>query len=181
MTATQPLLGETDRGATISPCGRYRYHLWRRWSHQSRCLFVMLNMEACYDWNGYSWAYQGPKNNSRVSDLVRDETKVPRSELGKVFTVWRARDYDCSSLASIRKLSRRHGPTSSRNDAGPQRQRWSVQSGKLPLGNCQRAEEQSSECRNTEDTLPIRASVFRFQCTDSQRQTKVPNLRQEQS
>jgi hypothetical protein len=32
-----------DRGAELSPCGRYRYTLWRRWAEGPRCLFVMLN------------------------------------------------------------------------------------------------------------------------------------------
>ncbi len=33
-----------DRGADISPCGRYRYSLWRRWAHEKPAvLFVMLN------------------------------------------------------------------------------------------------------------------------------------------
>lgn len=29
--------------ATISPCGRYRYDLWRRWSNGPYCMFVGLN------------------------------------------------------------------------------------------------------------------------------------------
>lgn len=33
-----------DRGADISPCGRYRYSLWRRWdATKPAVLFVMLN------------------------------------------------------------------------------------------------------------------------------------------
>ena len=30
-------------GATISPCGIYRYRLWRRWGEGRSCVFVMLN------------------------------------------------------------------------------------------------------------------------------------------
>lgn len=34
----------TAKGATISPCKRYRYHLWREWREgASSCAFVMLN------------------------------------------------------------------------------------------------------------------------------------------
>jgi hypothetical protein len=34
----------SERGADLSPCGRYRYRLWRKWSRDSStCLFVMLN------------------------------------------------------------------------------------------------------------------------------------------
>lgn len=34
----------SDRGAIISPCGRYRYNLWRVWDHDlPRVLWVMLN------------------------------------------------------------------------------------------------------------------------------------------
>jgi hypothetical protein len=33
-----------DRGAAMSPCGRYRYSLWRRWdASKPTVLFVMLN------------------------------------------------------------------------------------------------------------------------------------------
>jgi hypothetical protein len=33
-----------DRTAVISPCGNYRYLLWRAWDHtKPRCLFIMLN------------------------------------------------------------------------------------------------------------------------------------------
>ena len=33
-----------ERGAEISPCGAYRYRLWRYWSEaKARCTFVMLN------------------------------------------------------------------------------------------------------------------------------------------
>lgn len=33
----------TDSGATFSPCGRYRYRLWRQWADGRTCAFVMLN------------------------------------------------------------------------------------------------------------------------------------------
>lgn len=36
-----PLLD--GRGADISPCGRYRYRLWRRWGLGKLCVWVMLN------------------------------------------------------------------------------------------------------------------------------------------
>jgi len=32
-----------DRGATFSPCRRYRYRLWRKWNYGRNCLFIMLN------------------------------------------------------------------------------------------------------------------------------------------
>lgn len=32
-----------DSGATFSPCGLYRYRLWRRWGEGAPLLFVMLN------------------------------------------------------------------------------------------------------------------------------------------
>lgn len=34
---------EPERGAIISPCGLYRYRLWRRWAPGPTCLFIMLN------------------------------------------------------------------------------------------------------------------------------------------
>lgn len=37
------LLPTPDRGADLSPCGRYRYRLWRRWGSGDSALFVMLN------------------------------------------------------------------------------------------------------------------------------------------
>jgi hypothetical protein len=35
----------TDKGATLSSCGKYRYLLWREWESRAKgtCLFVMLN------------------------------------------------------------------------------------------------------------------------------------------
>lgn len=33
----------TDAGATFSPCGAYRYRLWRRWAEGAPLVFVMLN------------------------------------------------------------------------------------------------------------------------------------------
>lgn len=30
-------------GAVISPCGKFRYRLWRRWGDGSACTFIMLN------------------------------------------------------------------------------------------------------------------------------------------
>lgn len=32
-----------ESGADLSPCGRYRYRLWRRWSDAPHALWVMLN------------------------------------------------------------------------------------------------------------------------------------------
>ena len=32
-----------QRGADISPCGRYRYTLWRKWGPGGTCMFVGLN------------------------------------------------------------------------------------------------------------------------------------------
>lgn len=32
-----------ERGADISPCGRYRYTLWRKWGPGGTCMFVGLN------------------------------------------------------------------------------------------------------------------------------------------
>lgn len=32
-----------ERGADISPCGRYRYSLWRKWGPGATCMFVGLN------------------------------------------------------------------------------------------------------------------------------------------
>ena len=36
-------LGMADTGATLSPCGRYRYRLTRRWGDGGAVAFVMLN------------------------------------------------------------------------------------------------------------------------------------------
>lgn len=35
--------GAMERGADISPCGRYRYTLWRKWGPGGTCMFVGLN------------------------------------------------------------------------------------------------------------------------------------------
>lgn len=32
-----------DKGASLSPCGRYRYTLWRRWGAGTTCIFIGLN------------------------------------------------------------------------------------------------------------------------------------------
>lgn len=32
-----------ERGAIISPCGLYRYRLWRRWGEGKSAVFIMLN------------------------------------------------------------------------------------------------------------------------------------------
>ncbi len=36
-------LPASDRGAAFSPCGRYRYGLWRRWGAGQAALFIGLN------------------------------------------------------------------------------------------------------------------------------------------
>ena len=37
-------MGADDTGAAISPCGRYRYALWRKWSDMGPlATFLMLN------------------------------------------------------------------------------------------------------------------------------------------
>lgn len=46
MISTETIESEaTDnaRGAVISPCGRYRYRLWRRWGAAPAACFIMLN------------------------------------------------------------------------------------------------------------------------------------------
>lgn len=42
-TENELILSAVESGATISSCGAYRYHLWRRWSRETGCTFVMLN------------------------------------------------------------------------------------------------------------------------------------------
>ncbi len=38
------LIDQMDRGALLSPCGQYRYVLWRRWDKtKPRLIFIMLN------------------------------------------------------------------------------------------------------------------------------------------
>lgn len=32
-----------DAGAVLSPCGKYRYRLWRRWGEEAPLCFIMLN------------------------------------------------------------------------------------------------------------------------------------------
>lgn len=34
---------EAKSSATISPCNRYRYDLWRHWAHGPYCMFIGLN------------------------------------------------------------------------------------------------------------------------------------------
>lgn len=41
--AGSALFGDTSRGAVISPDGRYRYDLWRRWSDGPLMAWIMLN------------------------------------------------------------------------------------------------------------------------------------------
>lgn len=38
-----------NSGALFSPCERYRYRLWRRWSDEKAALFVMLNPSTADD------------------------------------------------------------------------------------------------------------------------------------
>lgn len=38
-----------DCSAVLSPCGRYRYELWRRWAEGPQVLFVMLNPSTADD------------------------------------------------------------------------------------------------------------------------------------
>jgi hypothetical protein len=33
----------TEKGATISECGQYRYNLWRKWGPGPICTYIMLN------------------------------------------------------------------------------------------------------------------------------------------
>ena len=40
---TKAAIAETDSGAEFSPCGRYRYLLWRRWGDGPLLGFTMLN------------------------------------------------------------------------------------------------------------------------------------------
>lgn len=60
-----------DRGATFSPCGRYRYRLWRIWDDsRPYCMFLMLNpstadaekndptVARCQKW-AEKWGYGG--------------------------------------------------------------------------------------------------------------------------
>jgi len=43
MTTPLPCPNPMERGADISPCGRYRYTLWRKWGPGGTCMFVGLN------------------------------------------------------------------------------------------------------------------------------------------
>lgn len=43
MTVHLPGLEPDDRGAVLSPCGAYRYRLWRQLGKGPRCVFVCLN------------------------------------------------------------------------------------------------------------------------------------------
>ena len=42
MTQTHPV-ATTETGASFSPCGQYRYTLWRTWGVGPLCNFLMLN------------------------------------------------------------------------------------------------------------------------------------------
>lgn len=43
MSGAPALFPAPDRGADLSPCGTYRYDLWRRWSDGPWALWIMLN------------------------------------------------------------------------------------------------------------------------------------------
>lgn len=43
MTMESDLFGKVERGAEFSPCGRYRYSLWRKWGEGRTLAFIMLN------------------------------------------------------------------------------------------------------------------------------------------
>jgi hypothetical protein len=44
LTLTAPVVTRTARGAVLSPCGRYRYRLWRTWdASRAPALWIMLN------------------------------------------------------------------------------------------------------------------------------------------
>ena len=39
----EDLLNEIESGAELSPCGTYRYQLWRKWGRGPIAVFIMLN------------------------------------------------------------------------------------------------------------------------------------------
>lgn len=41
--AVEPCSGLPTQGALLSPCGTWRYRLWRAWGEGPRVLWVMLN------------------------------------------------------------------------------------------------------------------------------------------
>jgi hypothetical protein len=57
-------------GADISPCGRYRYALWRKWGAGGTCVFVWLNPS--------------------TADATFDDQTINQGPLWRVRLVWAA-------------------------------------------------------------------------------------------
>lgn len=90
----------------------------------------------------------GYLEHAHVPSLVQHQVPLHQPQERKVAKLWWARDYVVRALAGIRELLSRHGtPAFVPAYSWADRQQWSVQSGKLPVGNAYSAgQQQENQC-----------------------------------